>query len=127
MRSKMVRRSLAAAALALCGACGSDSLSPREACDETVEVVCAKLFECLTEGERQFFGLTTEAACISNGKQNAGCAEVTADNVCEGSQTYNGSNAAECLDQIEAVSCGQARDGTVEEDAPACAEVCQAD
>jgi hypothetical protein len=127
MRSKMVRSSLAAAALALSGACGSDSLSPREACDQTVEVVCTKLFECLTEGERQIFGLTTEAACISNGKQNAGCAEATLDNACQGSETYHGAQAAECLDQIEALSCGQARDGNVEEDAPACAEVCQAD
>ena len=108
--------------------CGGDddgsTADPTAACEQAVEVVCAKVFECTTEAERMALGLTTEAACISDGKDEAGCEELTLKNVCDGNETYDPGAANDCLDQLDSLECGQARDGIDDEDAPACADTC---
>jgi hypothetical protein len=126
-----MKRLVLAMMVMVSGACGGDddgsTADPSQACDQLVEVLCAKYFECTTEAERDALGIPeTEAACISELKDTYGCAEVTLDNVCDGSETYVSSAAAECLDQLDAAECGQLRDGyDEEEDAPACGETCQ--
>jgi hypothetical protein len=111
--------------LALAGCGGGDSVSPREACNDLAEIVCGKFYECLTETERDLLQLpASEAACISDLKDQYGCEEQTVDNTCEGSEVYQPDKADDCLDQIARLECGEVRDGDVESDAPACGEVC---
>ena len=126
-----MKRLVLAMVVMVSGACGGDdggsAADPSQACDQLVEVLCSKYYECLTEGERDFLQLPpSEAGCITELKDTYGCAEVTLDNVCDGSEVYNASAAAECLDQLDGAECGMLRDGyDPEEDAPACDDTCQ--
>jgi hypothetical protein len=112
--------------VALAGpACGGGGSSPREACEDLVGVTCGKLYECLTETERATAGLPpNEAGCITEFEQTYGCANQTADTVCEPGETYHAARASACVDQIDALSCAAARGGSLEAQAPACSEVC---
>src|SRR5688572_14822894 len=125
-----MKRLLFAMMVVVSGACGGgdddgSTGDPAVACEQAVEVICAKLFECYTEDERGAIpGFpSSEGACISDGKDEAGCEEQTLENACEGSEVYDPAAASECLDQLDALSCGQVRDG-LEDDAPACEDTC---
>lgn len=122
----MKRRVLFVLCLALASACGGDDAEdPAEACERLVEITCDKLYSCLTEAEREFLNLpATEGACIAQFSDQAGCAEQTVDNICQGNEVYQPDAAAKCLDQAAALECSQARDG-VEGDLPACDDFCQ--
>ena len=118
------------AMMVMAGACGGDddgsTADPSAACDQFVEVFCGKIYECTTEGERDLAGYPpTEAGCVTQQKEDFGCAEQTLENVCDGGETYDPGTADECLDQLQALECGQIRDGVDdEEEIPACGEVC---
>ena len=126
-----MKRLLLVMIVAASGACGGDddggsAANPAVACEQAVEVICAKLFECYTEAEREAIpGFpANEGACISDGKDDAGCEEQTLDNVCDGGEVYDPGAASNCLDQLEAVECGQVRDGLDDGEAPACEDTC---
>jgi hypothetical protein len=124
-----MKRLVFAMMLAFTGACGGDddgsTVDPAAACDRLAETTCAKLYECTTEAERDALSLpATEAACVSDRKDAYGCEEVTLENVCDGGEVYDSGAADECLDQLEALECGQVRDGIDDSELPACEETC---
>ena len=111
---------------AACGGDDDSTADPAAACEQYADVLCAKLFECTTEAEREAIPNfpATEAACVSEQKEELGCAEQTLENVCDSNETYDPAAAAECLDQLDALECGNVRDGVDEDEIPACEEVC---
>ena len=104
-------------------------LTPDEACSEVAVVTCAKVFECVSEAERTAAGFSSESGCVTKIKNDAGCAEKTEENACEGSLVFDGSAAEDCIEQAEAASCGQWKDNAADVDkiAPACNNVCAAE
>ncbi len=121
-----MKRVLFAMLVVVSGACGGDDdANPAADCEERVEITCARLYECLTEAERDFLQLPpTEAGCITDGKQNQGCEEQTLDNVCQGGEVYDPAASDDCVEQIAAIDCGDARDGIQDDELPACGEYC---
>jgi hypothetical protein len=119
----MTKRTIGLVLVALAG-CGGGDASPRELCEDLVETLCGKAYECLTEAERAVLQLPpTEAACIAEYKVTYGCEEVTDDNACDGNQTYHADRAADCVDQTAGLSCEQVRTQDAA-NTPACNEIC---
>jgi hypothetical protein len=107
-------------------ACGSDP-SPSAACNQIVVATCAKFYECLTAAELASIGYpASEAACVTQQEQMAGCANQTAANACTGNETYHGDQVDPCDSQIKGLECSQIRDPAfnIDNAAPACNKVC---
>ncbi len=107
--------------------CGSDSVSPSEACNEQYATECARLYECYTADQIAAAGLpATESACVTMSQTNAGCAAKTTSNFCtSGNAVYHGEAVNGCIDQLNGLTCAEvmtSQDITVV--APKCAEVC---
>ena len=119
----MSKRWLVLGFVATLAACGGDDVDPEAACNELVEVTCAKVYECLSSAELQTAGYPPgEPACVSQFKVQLGCAEATVDNACDGNETYHPEEVDDCVDQNAGLSCQQVRDGTGE--TPACDRIC---
>lgn len=130
---KLVRA--AAPAFLMCGAvlatpgCGDDdgaSDSDVQAlCRKIADTFCDQFFECLSAEERGFLGLPDSlSACKSQMREEQGCEAASADDACEGNETFKRANAEKCINQFSKASCSQVRSGDFEDYAPACEEVC---
>ncbi len=116
---------LVAASAIGCG--GSDSLAPRDACDQTASALCERFYTCLTAAEISASGLpATEAECVSMAESDAGCAQETLMTACPGNGTYHGDQASLCVSQVSGWSCSQLRDQNFDPNtaAPACTKIC---
>ena len=104
--------------------CGGDSATPREYCEVLVERNCELAFECWTEAMRRERGFpATREICETNGKEEAMCVGRTADNICATNRTYDGENAATCIDDFNALTCASFGGAAT----PACGSVCPLD
>lgn len=128
LMTKQIVASVAVAFGLLVGGCGdSDGLNPREGCERLMEVLCDKLYTCLTEAELMADGYpASEAMCVTLLQGDAECAQETEQNACLPGQTYHGNEAESCVNQIGALSCPQVRDAEtdLETAAPSCSQVC---
>jgi hypothetical protein len=115
---------LLCASVAACG--GEDSSSPRAACEDLTVALCGQLYTCLSPAELALAGYTSEAACVTQLQEVAGCAAQTLDNACTGNETFQADQAARCNDQVAGLECTQLRDPdfALETGAPACGLVC---
>jgi hypothetical protein len=107
-------------------ACGSDP-TPKEACNEFSVAYCAKVYECFTPQELSAAGYPpTESGCVTTLESQSGCAAKTAENACDGNETYHADSVDTCADQIGGLECSQVRDSTFDYNrgVPACDRVC---
>jgi hypothetical protein len=107
--------------------CGSDSVSPVEACNMQAATECARIYECYTAAQLAAAGLpATESACVTALEANQGCSAKTTANFCTGGNAvYHGDKVGGCIDQLNGLTCAEvmsSQDITVV--APKCAEVC---
>jgi hypothetical protein len=122
MLSRTVLGFVVSAGLMAAGCGGDDGPSPSAACQELVEVVCHQVYSCVS-------GLPgTEAACVTQAAQEAGCPNATRDNFCENPNLkYQANEADTCIEQIANLSCALV-ESSDEDDfsdvAPACGRVC---
>lgn len=121
-----IRSMLIALSLAACGGTSSTGDTPRQACEDLNAAICERLYACLTPAELAAAGYpSAEAACVTMSESQAGCAAQTADNVCDGNQTYHSDEASQCIDQISGLTCSDIRsDADLSAQAPACAKTC---
>jgi hypothetical protein len=118
--------SVLVASLAGCGS--SDSVSPREGCEDLAVALCDRLYTCFTAAELDAAGYpASEAACVTEFETTQGCAAQTEDNACEGNETFHGDEASNCIDQTQGLECSQVRSGDIDDAAPACDKVCAVD
>lgn len=113
-------------AIALIAACGNE-LSPADACKQSDETLCERIYACYTPGELAEAGYPAEeSACITMFEEQDGCSAKTTANACNGNATFHGDQAATCVTQIANLQCSQIRDSnlTLGEAAPACGKVC---
>jgi hypothetical protein len=120
------------AALSALTACPADggSISPREACEGMSVSLCERIYTCLSVEELAAAGFpANESACVTALDQDQGCAAQTAENACDGNETFHGAKANECLDQLAGLDCGQIRSDNLDlaQAAPACNLVCSID
>jgi hypothetical protein len=116
--------------VAATGCPGSDSASPRAACEDIEANTCERLYACFTPTELAAANFPAdEAACVSQMQAMKGCANQTTANACMGNQHYHPDQASECADQITGLTCGQIRDQSQDLDAqiPACGKICAID
>lgn len=130
VRAILVSITLMAAlpALTACPADG-DSMSPREACEAEAAAFCDRFYACFSQEELAAAGFPgSEAACITMREQSQGCAAQTLDNICDGSETFHGAKAVQCIEQMENLACSTLRDpATIDDALPACNLVCAVD
>jgi hypothetical protein len=89
------------------------------------DTFCEQFFECLSEEERSVLGLPSSvSSCKSQLREEQGCDAASADDACEGNETFKSANAEKCVSQFGSASCSQVRGGVIEDYAPACEEVC---
>jgi hypothetical protein len=124
----MIKQSIVFLGLVLAG-CAADGPTPRAACEQVVSGLCARLYTCFSSDEFAGAGLpSTQAACITQGEANEGCAARTATNSCSGgTERYHASEVASCLDQIDSLNCGEVRQTGISVGAPACDKICAID
>lgn len=119
------------AALSALTACPADeSISPREACEGVSVALCERIYSCLSPEELGAAGLpANEAACVEAMDRDQGCAAQTLANACDGNETFHGTKANQCLDQLAGLDCGQIRSDSLDlaQAAPACNLVCTID
>ncbi len=93
----------------LSAGCGGDDddkeLTPVEACEQVMGVLCDKFFDCLTQEQ-----LTALSSVV--GLNSADCKTKfiadscsTTNTMCDSGETYNASAASQCLDGYKAYSC----------------------
>lgn len=105
-----------------CGG-GSNSLTPRESCEQAQSGLCERVYACFTPAQISEAGLPpTEAECVTGAESDKDCAHKTLANACVGSASYHGDQARLCADQVSALTCSQLSD--VDAATPACAKVC---
>lgn len=124
---RMCWRFMVVMGMAVAGCGGSDSLSPREACDQLSASLCERFYACYTTAELSSSGFpATESACVTMLQSDAGCAQVTAANTCSANETFHGDQANTCVDQISGLECSRIRDSNFDLDtaAPACGKTC---
>jgi hypothetical protein len=79
--------------------CGSDGgLTAREACEQSSAVICERIYACFTAEEIAFFEFSSEADCVAELEQDAGCAQQTAANTCASNETYQPDQAGDCVE-----------------------------
>ena len=106
------------------GETGSES--PSETCSRVAEVICQKLFDCYSAGERAAAMLpATEEECLGQIEGDLACATQTADNQCAEGETYDPELAQNCVGEYEALTCDVVRDGIADTDTPSCSQVCR--
>jgi hypothetical protein len=108
------------------GAPGATDLT--DYCNQWNAAVCAHIFACLTQEERDAAGVPpTEEQCVS--AQAPDCEDATSENVCAGDEVYMADQTTPCLTQFAALTCDQFRsndpDAVLAEAAPACVAMCQ--
>ena len=111
-----MRRAVVAAALAMgiAGAgCGS-STSVLNYCQEGVQAICARLFDCDQQTATQLYG--SQSNCVN--QNNGQCAN----GACTGGKTFDQSAADQCLAAYPGASCTDLEHGIF----PAvCSQVCK--
>lgn len=122
MLGRMVLGFLVSAGLMSAGCGGSDGPSPSAACQELVEAVCHQVYNCIS-------GLPgTEAGCVTQAAQEAGCPNATTANFCGNPNLkYQPNEADTCIDQINNLSCAlveSSNEDDFSDVAPACGRVC---
>jgi hypothetical protein len=61
---------------------------------------------------------------VTEFEADQGCANMTPENACDAGETYHADKADQCIDQFNALDCEAVRSGMIDENTPACAEVC---
>ncbi len=125
-----MRRLAALFLAALAAGCGSqvagEESSPESDCEQLVDVVCAKYFECFSPEERAAAGVpASQDSCIDSTRADFECAGQSLDTACAAGQTYDPAAAASCLAEHAALTCEVIRTDLEDSDTPSCAEVCR--
>ncbi|HEU5060688.1 MAG TPA: hypothetical protein VFU21_29355 [Kofleriaceae bacterium] len=115
---------LAIGLTACTGADGAAPIDPLAACRASVEINCARAYECLDPPERELLGFPADPADCRAALEPA-CAEEPEEEFCADGETYAPDSAAACMAQLGGASCQQIFDESQETYAPACADMCR--
>jgi hypothetical protein len=104
-----------------------DGPEPAALCEEFAQMICDKLFECLTEEERAEEDIpATVEECAMLQLEEEMCDTLTPATICEEEgQTYQPDQAAQCVTEFRALSCDSfLSDDQGDSETPACNAVC---
>jgi hypothetical protein len=114
--------------------CGGDDddesgSSPQALCQRIADTQCTKIYDCFSAADLEAAGFPpTSSGCKSQLRDDLGCDAASADDLCEGNETFHASEANRCVDQMDSASCGQVMEAEdVTDVAPACDQVCTID